>query len=173
MAKFTYRFCPQCGAGLIQRTIMAQVRSACSACDFVHFEDPKVAVVAFVTCQGRVLLVQRAVDPEKGKWAMPGGYMDAGEIAEEALQRELLEEVGLEITIERLMGTRILYYTNADGDKENVGVVLAYQAFPRSGDLETLSSQDDVMNAGWFLPNETPDDLAFELTAELLAEWNT
>ena len=171
MAKFTYRFCPQCSTKLVQRTIMDQVRPACPSCDFIYFEDPKVAVVAFVTCQGRVLLIQRAVDPEKGKWAMPGGYMDAGEIAEEALQRELLEEVGLEIDIAALLGTHSLFYTQKDGQQENVGVVLAYHASPKSGQLEQLFCQDDVMNAGWFLPNETPQDLAFELTAQLLADW--
>lgn len=171
MAKYTYKFCPQCGTKLTKKMMLEQVRPACPSCDFIRFEDPKVAVVAFITCQDRVLLTQRAVDPEKGKWAMPGGYMDAGEIPEEALQREMLEEIGLEIKINHLMGTRTLFYTNNDGSQENVGIVLVYSASPQSNELEELSCQDDVMNAGWFLPNETPKSLAFELTGELLASW--
>ncbi len=173
MAKYTYKFCPQCGMGLTSKMIMEQVRPACPSCDFIHFEDPKVAVVAFITCQGRVLLIQRAVDPEKGKWAMPGGYMDAGEIPEEALKREMLEEIGLDIEITQLIGTRSLFYTNSDGAQENVGIVLVYNAGPKSGHLEQLFSQDDVMNAGWFLPDETPESLAFEITGELLEEWRS
>lgn len=171
MAKYTYKFCPQCGSALTQKQVMAQVRPACQSCDFIHFEDPKVAVVAFITCQDRVLLIQRAVDPERGKWAMPGGYMDAGEVPEEALQREMWEELCLEIEIIRLVGTHTLYYTQSDGTQENVGVVLAFTARTASGQLEQLTCQDDVMNAGWFLPDETPEALAFELTGELLTAW--
>ncbi|MEM7128543.1 MAG: NUDIX hydrolase [Chloroflexota bacterium] len=171
MAKFTYKYCPQCATLLTERLLFDLVRPACPSCDFVHFEDPKVAVVAFATCQGRVLLIQRAVDPESGKWAMPGGYMDAGELPEEALQRELLEEVGLAVNIEQLLGTHPLFHVDRAGVQENVGVVLIYQVSPQSDQLEELICQDDVKDAGWFLPDEVPDDLAFELTGMLLETW--
>jgi len=54
------------------------MRSVCPSCGFVHFTDPKVAVIALVTHADKILLARRAVDPAKGKWALPGGYMDAG-----------------------------------------------------------------------------------------------
>ena len=173
MAKFTYQYCPQCAQPLTKRQVLEHLRPACPACDFIYFEDPKVAVVAFAVCQGRVLLIQRAVDPEKGKWAIPGGYMDAGEVPEEALQRELMEEIGLAVNVETLMGTEPLFHTHKDGRQENVGIVLVYQVSPQSGQLEKLLCQDDVMTGGWFLPNEVPTPLAFELTGKLLADWKT
>lgn len=178
MARYKYLFCPQCGTPLHNRVLHFRLRAACPSCDFIHFEDPKVAVVAFITCRNRILLIQRAVDPEKGKWALPGGYMDAGELPVEALRRELMEEVDLEITKEQILRTYPLMADPLeDGepqstDLENVGVILVYQATPASGETEPLVCQDDVQNANWFKKNEIPSDLAFDLTEELLAEWS-
>lgn len=169
MAKYTYRYCPQCARPLEDRVLFEQVRAACPSCEFIYFEDPKVAVVGFITNQERVLLIQRAVDPEKGKWALPGGYMDAGELPEEALKRELMEEVGLAVEIETLMGTHPLFYADSEAKIQvNVGVVLVYRARPAAAPPESFTCQDDAMDAGWFRPGEEPTDLAFELTKRLL-----
>ena len=103
MDKRDYSYCPHCATPLERLARFNQLRPACPACGFVHFLDPKVAVIGFVTHAGRLLLIRRAVRPAKGKWALPGGYMDAGEMPEDALRRELCEEVGLDIQIERLL----------------------------------------------------------------------
>ena len=88
-----FRYCPYCAGEIAEETRFNAVRPVCKTCGFVQFHDPKVAVIALILHEGRVLLVQRAVDPAKGKWSLPGGYMDAGEMPLEALQRELNEEV--------------------------------------------------------------------------------
>ncbi len=103
MANSQYVFCPLCGAKLEEQARYGAVRGVCPTCGFIHFADPKVAVIGLVHHQGRVLLAKRAVDPAKGKWALPGGFMDAGEMPEAALSRELMEEVGMAIQVERLL----------------------------------------------------------------------
>ena len=98
-----YRFCPLCGTPLETRWMFQRERPTCPACGFVHFRDPKVAVIGLVTWRNRVLLIRRGVDPMKGMWSLPGGYMDAGEMPANALVRELVEEVGLHVTVDRLV----------------------------------------------------------------------
>lgn len=92
----SYLFCPVCGS---KRTSFDPVRPFhCSACQHTSFFGPVAAVGAVVTnSTGQVLLLRRAKDPQKGKLGMPGGFIDQGETAEEALRREVFEEVGLQI----------------------------------------------------------------------------
>ena len=113
-----------------------------------------------------MLLVRRAVNPAKGMWALPGGYMDAGEMPEAALRREVLEEVGLAVTVEQLLAI----YPMVNGSGPSQGIVLAYRAQPLDGQTQ-LTPQDDVSEAGWFGPDELPVELAFESTQRQLAEW--
>ena len=142
------------------------LRPVCSACGFVQFHDPKVAVIALILHGGRVLLVQRAVDPAKGKWSLPGGYMDAGEMPQEALQRELCEEIGLQVHIDDLLDI----FPMVNDVSARIGIVLAFRAFPAES-AEIPFAADDVQAAAWFAPQEIPVDLAFDSTRTLLQGW--
>ena len=161
-----FRFCPNCATPLQSIYRYDRVRPACPACGFVHFADPKVAVIALVVAEGAVLLVRRAVDPGKGLWSLPGGYMDAGEMPTEALQREVGEEVGLTIAV----GGMRAIFPMENGAGERVGIVLAFRAEPVGSGREVYA-QDDVSEAGWFGPTQIPPDLAFDSTKTLIAEW--
>lgn len=162
-----YRYCPYCAAPLAVQERYGAQRPACPACGFTQFHDPKVAAVAQVTCGGRVLLVRRALNPGRGLWALPGGYVDAGELPEAALRRELREEVGLEVGGLHLLAT----FPLAGHPRGAQGFVLAYAAPLDSIALPALAAQDDVQEARWFAPDELPAELAFDSTARLLAEW--
>lgn len=168
MRQGDFIFCPYCGHELTPRRMFKQTRPACPQCGFVHFRDPKVAVIGFVTLGGRLLLVQRGVEPAKGSWALPGGYMDAGELPEAALVRELQEEVGLTVRIDRLLEI----FPMAGTGGHHTGIVLAYAATPdAAAGAAPLAADDDITAARWFAPHEVPADLAFESTRALLAEW--
>jgi ADP-ribose pyrophosphatase YjhB (NUDIX family) len=147
--------------------LYGRIRTVCPDCGFVDFQDPKVAVIALVTHKNRVLLVQRAVEPQKGKWTLPGGYMDAGEMPHEALQRELLEEVALEVKIFDLLDI----FPMASSSGRPPGIVLAFRAKPADDLHVGLTCADDACDARWFLPDELPSDLAFDSTHALLARW--
>ena len=90
-----WKFCPVCGQAAAQR---GKNPFRCQSCGYSHFFGPVSAVGAITTdSEGQVLLLVRAKDPGKGLYGLPGGFIDAGETAEEALHREVKEEIGLRV----------------------------------------------------------------------------
>lgn len=99
-----FRYCPKCAAAALRFT--GPKRLHCDVCGFELYLNPAAAVAALIVDpQGRLLVVERAQEPKKGMWDLPGGFADPGESAEEALRREVAEEVGLEITSLRYAGS--------------------------------------------------------------------
>jgi ADP-ribose pyrophosphatase YjhB (NUDIX family) len=67
-------------------------RSVCADCGHVDYQNPKVVVGSVVLSGGRVLMCRRAIEPRKGFWTLPAGYMELGETLQEGAAREALEE---------------------------------------------------------------------------------
>ena len=89
----TFQYCPRCGA---EQAKTGDNPFRCSSCDFVFFFSPTSAVAGIVLDDSaQVLLLRRARDPGRGKFGLPGGFVDVGESAEVALAREMAEEVQL------------------------------------------------------------------------------
>ncbi len=126
--KFTY--CPRCAAPLAEGIKFGRTRRFCRYCGFIQFLDPKVAVAALVSDGPRVLLVRRAAVPRIGYWALPAGYMDADELPEEAVVREVAEETGIVIRVTTLHAIAPLA-----GWAERRGILLLYRGEPISGEL--------------------------------------
>ncbi len=104
----------------------------------------------------KVLLIERGIDPFKGQWALPGGFMNMDEDAEQCARRELFEETGVrDMFIEQL-------YTYSDVNRDPRGrvVSIAYFALVKISDYELLAG-DDANNANWFSMHEIPS-LAFD-----------
>jgi NAD+ diphosphatase len=90
-----FDFCPRCGS---QRASSSANPFHCATCGHTQYFNPAVAVAAILLGpDNRVLLLRRAKDPGKGKLGLPGGFVDVGETAEDALRREIREEVNLEV----------------------------------------------------------------------------
>ena len=88
-------FCVKCARpSLVQHGEKAY---RCNECDFVYFHNVAAAVAAIIVCKGQILLVERAQQPAKGKLDFPGGFVDYHESNEQALKRELLEELQLPV----------------------------------------------------------------------------
>lgn len=101
--KDVFEFCPSCGE-CANETGGNPFR--CAECEFTFYFGPTVAVGAIVAdASGKVLLIRRARDPGKGKFGMPGGFVDAGETGEKAVAREMLEEVRLTPTSTEYLAT--------------------------------------------------------------------
>ena len=91
-----FRFCPSCGSDAF---IEANDKSKqCEKCGFQYYLNAVSAVACFVVDDcGRLLLCRRGKEPAKGSWDLPGGFVDLDESAEQALRREISEELGSEV----------------------------------------------------------------------------
>ncbi|MBF0528737.1 MAG: NUDIX domain-containing protein [Deltaproteobacteria bacterium] len=161
--EISYNYCPRC-AGRFEPA-MADVLGfpplCCSQCGLVYYLDPKLACAGLLAQDGRVLLVKRAWPPQKGKWCLPGGFVNRGEIVEQAAVREVREETGLIVQPRRLIG---LYSYEADP------VIVAIYEMSISGG--TLNANAESSEVRWFAPSEFPiADLAFKSASDALNDW--
>ena len=78
-------------------------RLVCQDCGFIHYQNPKVVVGAIVTWQDKFLLCRRAIEPRRGFWTMPAGYMEMNESASAGAIREAWEEARARIVIDGLL----------------------------------------------------------------------
>ena len=111
-------------------------------------------IFGFDGIQLKVLLVQRGVEPFKGRWAFPGGFLNIQESAEEGALRELKEETGLEGVLARQFHT----FTAPNRDPRERVISIAFYALVR---LQEVRGGDDAADARWFRLDEVPQ-LAFD-----------
>ena len=81
-----------------------RMRLVCPDCDFVAYVNPRIVVGAVATWQGRVLLAKRAIEPRKGYWTIPAGFLEVGETIAAGAVRETWEEAGARIAVDDLLG---------------------------------------------------------------------
>ena len=88
------KFCSVCAAPVEQRVPPGdnRLRSVCSDCGKIHYENPRLVVGCLCEWQERILLCRRAIEPRYGLWTLPAGFMENGETTTEAGVRETLEE---------------------------------------------------------------------------------
>ena len=78
-------------------------RKICDSCGFVAYDNPKIVVGSVVRHEGRILLCRRAIEPRRGFWTIPAGYLELNETPEDGARREAKEEAEAELEIERLL----------------------------------------------------------------------
>ena len=150
------RFCPRCAAPL------EAPAATCPRDGYRWFSDPKVAVgvvIADDADPSRLLLVRRNHEPALGAWAFPSGYVDAGEVLEEAAAREVSEEANVDVEVGALLG--------AWSEAANPVIFLAYAGRIRSG---TPSPGPEASEVRWFASDALPP-LAFDHDGEVVAAW--
>src|SRR3989337_120379 len=81
---------------------MIYKKEPCPECG--NFTNRGVSIDAIMIKEGKVLLIKRGIEPFKGYWATPGGYVDWGETVEETVKREVKEETDLNVTSLKLVG---------------------------------------------------------------------
>jgi len=159
-------YCPRCASKLVDAVHAGKPCRSCPQCSFIYFRDPVVAVIVRVIHDDRVLLVKRGVDPERGKWALPAGYVDYGEDPRQAAVREVKEETGLDVRVSALID--VLGPDGAPGSKMSIAILF-------EGELlgGALAPQDDVDQTAFFARGKIPVNnlAAFESIRVLLARW--
>ena len=163
MSPLEYRFCPRCGGNLESRLLKEgdPERLVCRKCGFVFYLGPKLVAGAIFEVDGGILLIRRAIEPGYGMWTFPGGYVERGEVAEEAARREVMEETGIEVEVGAIVG---LY--SYEGQPPAIAVfegwVTGGRAYPG----------DEVLSVKSFPRANLPwDELAFPSTKEALKDY--
>ncbi len=156
-------FCSRCGGPLEVQWVEEEERDRpiCQACGFILYLNPKVVVGAIPILDGRVLLLKRRIEPARGKWSFPAGFVELGESLEEATRRETQEEVSLEIGELSLL--------NVYSYRESPVVTIVYLSPIVGGEPGPSIEAEEV---AFFAPEELPwEDLAFRSTREALEDW--
>ena len=80
-------------------------RMVCKDCGFIHYENPKIVTGAVCVWENKFLLCRRAIEPRKGYWTVPAGFLELGETISEGAAREVWEEACARVNIKELIGT--------------------------------------------------------------------
>ena len=109
------KFCSACGAPVEFRLPVDDnlPRYICTACSTIHYQNPKLVIGSIPEWEdGRILLCRRAIEPRRGLWTLPAGFMENGETASEAAIRETLEEANAHVALGELYSMVSLPYIN-------------------------------------------------------------
>ena len=89
-------YCSECGAKVRFQTPAGddRPRYICNACNRIHYENPKMVVGCIPEYEDKIIMCRRDIEPRKGKWTLPAGYLENGESVKEGARRETLEESG-------------------------------------------------------------------------------
>lgn len=162
-----FLFCPRCG----RRNSSGTVGNifACADCGLRYYFNPTVAVAVFIEREnGDILLIRRGKEPARGKLAPPGGFVDIGETAEDAVRREIREEVGLDLKA-------VYFLCSAPNRYDYGGVrypVLDFFFTASVPDGAAPAALEEVESFQWVNPREIkPDELAFQSMRAAFAQW--
>ena len=99
------KFCPDCGQAVKIQIPEGDTlpRAVCSSCGHVHYENPRVVVGCVPDWGGQILLCRRAIEPRRGYWTAPAGFLEIGESMHAAAARETAEEALAQVEIGSLL----------------------------------------------------------------------
>lgn len=120
----------------------------------MKYKKPRLTVDGAIVQESKILLIKRNINPFKNRWALPGGHVEYGEKVEDAAVREVLEETGLKVEIEKLFGV----YSEPGRDPRGHTVTIVYLMNVVGGKLK---SGDDASDARFFELEKLPQ-LAFD-----------
>lgn len=164
----SFRFCPRCGCDAFERR--NHNGFICSSCEFSFYINTGVAVAALLENErGELLLIRRARNPGAGLWAVPGGFVDAGEDAETAIIREVREETGLDIVQPR-------YFFSHPNPYEFRGHVVPVLDLFFAATVTGVpqNAPDEVSESGFFDPKRFDlKQIAFDSIRAALQKWNS
>lgn len=160
----TLTHCSRCGAVLHLGTLPGEDRErlACDACGYIAYVNPRLVVTCLpITDAGEVMLLRRGIEPARGLWAQPGGFMEIDETVEAGAIRETLEETGLLVEPGAIVGL----YTRP----EAAIVVIAFEARIVGG---VVTETPEALKVRPFRPDAIPwPEIAFRTSEWALHDW--
>ena len=157
-------FCSRCGSSLRFGLVEGEDRErlSCAECGHILYVNPRLVVTVLpITDAGEIILIRRGIEPGKGLWAQPGGFLEVDETVNQAAIRETLEETRLLVEPGELVGI----YTRL----EAAVVTLAFEARIIGG---TAAPTPEATEVRAFAPEEIPwPGIAFSTTTWALRDW--
>ncbi|MBM95553.1 MAG: NUDIX hydrolase [Oceanospirillaceae bacterium] len=151
------KYCNQCG-GTVELRIPEgdnRERYVCNHCGAIHYVNPRVVAGTLPVYDGKILLCKRAIEPRKGYWTLPGGFMENGEGAAEAAVRETWEEAFAKVEAGPLLSMITVTHISQ-----------VHIFFLAEMDKPEYSSGPESLEVELFAPEDIPwDDLAFSTVA--------
>lgn len=154
------KFCTSCGNSIILQIPLGDDRErfVCSSCELIHYINPRVIVGCVPQFEGKVLLCKRAIEPRKGYWTLPAGFMENGETTPQGAARETWEEAKARVSnlelyrvfdVPYISQVYMFYRCDVDNGEFGVGV--------------------ESLETGFYTEDEVPwDDIAFPVVHETL-----
>lgn len=136
-------------------------RAVCQRCGFIDYQNPKIVVGSVALWKEKILLCRRAIDPRKGYWTLPAGYLELGESADEGARREAWEEARAKLALDRLLAVYSVPRISQ--------VQLIYRARLERDDIAAGPESAEVGLFNW---DEIPwGDIAFPTVGWALRHW--
>lgn len=157
-----FDFCPTCATRLDWEDDETN-GGRCRSCGRTWYRNSAPTAGAAVVREGKVLVTLRGIEPEKGRWDVPGGFLSAGEEPIEGLRRELREELGIEVDVS--LADCLSMVPHPYGPEGDYVLALGFAARLSSGDP---AAADDVADFRWVDAAELEGlDFAWEHDREL------
>ena len=156
-------FCSNCGKKNVFGYKDGAQRYHCRNCNTIHYQNPKPTATLVCPNNQSILLVKRAVDPGKGLWGLPGGFIELNETPEIAAIRELKEETNLKGEVVSTIGT-CSHFNTLFGDILLIGLEINII------DWSTIAAGDDASDARLFVLVKMPK-LAFECHEKIFQKY--
>ena len=156
-------YCVNCGSVLVPRMVEGREVEGCPNDDFVLWHDPKVTTAVVIEMEGGILLGRRAIEPGRGLWCLPGGFVNDDEDPWAAAARECFEEISATVEMTRLIG---VYHIAKRTAPSMIGI--AYQAMLADG--HRPSPGPEMLEVGVFALDSLPP-LAFPSHRQVIAEY--
>jgi mutator protein MutT len=137
---FTFNYCPDCGTK-DSVAVLDTTRAQCATCHMNFWNNPRAAVGLVLVKDGQMLFCKRAIEPLKGKYDFPGGFVEYNEDPYEALQREVKEETGITVRDLQLLHVGTHEYMPGVSTVDLLMVATEWEGEPRAG--------DDVASFAW------------------------
>ncbi len=156
-----YKYCPNCKTNLQRKIIENATRLYCPSCDFIFWDNPKPVVSILLHTDEKILMLQRAKNPLKNYWCLPGGFVNSSEAPEQAVKREIKEELDMDIDIDEILGAYLI-----DNDPRGIHIDIIYIGKPKG----SIHLSNEHSKYAYFQKSELPDLIAYK-HREAISDW--
>jgi len=140
-------------------------RMICAACGYIDYQNPKIVVGTVVVSDNKILMCRRAIEPRRGFWTLPAGYLELGETPEEGAAREAMEEANAAILIDGLLG---IFSVARIGQ-----VQVIFRGRFADSDTEVFSAGPESLEVALYTWEQIPwNEIAFPTVRWALNAWN-